>query len=246
MHTTTSPSIGLQILTAAMLLLLGQTVRAAEHEWTPLGAEDNFAVWHQSGDWYTAGDAMLDPDNGRLLTSKPGAGVMINGRIGKTPSLVTKKPFADVEVHLEFMVAKGSNSGVIFHGNHEIQILDSHGIEKPTAGDCGGIYPRAENEPTYHHIDKGSPPRVNAAKPPGQWQTMQIIFQAARFDNAGEKTAHAKFVKVVHNGQVIQENHEMPWASGPNWDRQQRPRGPIIFQGDYGPVAYRNIRVREL
>ena len=245
MQTTGFPSLGLRFLAATMLLTVGTAAGIGEDGWTPLGADDNFGAWHQpTGDWYAAGGAMLDPDNNRRLVGEPGDGVMINGEIGKTPSLVTKRPFGDVEVHLEFMVAKGSNSGVIFHGNHEIQILDSHGIEKPTAGHCGGIYPRAENEPTYHHIDEGSPPRVNAAKPPGEWQTMDIIFQAARFDNAGTKTAHAKFVRVVHNGQVIQENHEVPWASGPNWDRQQRPRGPIIFQGDYGPVALRNIRVR--
>ncbi len=230
---------------AAMLLLfLAHTITAGEDGWVSLGAEDNFAAWHQSGDWYPAGDAMLDPDTERRLIGKPGSGVMINGPNGKTPSLVTRQPFADVEVHVEFMVAKGSNSGVIFHGNHEIQILDSHGIKKPTAGHCGGIYPRAKNEPTYHHIDEGSPPRVNAAKPPGEWQTLDIIFQAARFTEDGTKTAHAKFVRVVHNGRIIQENHQVPWASGPNWDRKQHPRGPIIFQGDYGPIAYRNIRVR--
>jgi len=246
MKTTTRPSIGLRFLAAAMLLLpVGSAARAGEEGWTSLGADDDFAVWRQpTGDWYTAVDAMVDPDNSRALVGKPGAGVMINGLIGKTPSLVTRQPFDDVEVHLEFMVAEGSNSGVIFHGNHEIQILDSHGIEKPTAGHCGGIYPRAENEPTYHHIDDGSPPRVNAAKPPGEWQTLDIIFQAARFDEEGTKTAHAKFVKVVHNGQLIQKDHEVPWASGPNWDRKQHPRGPIIFQGDYGPIAYGNIRVR--
>jgi 3-keto-disaccharide hydrolase len=227
-----------------LLLLLSQTTRATDDTWTPLGTDDNFAAWHQSGDWYVAGDATLNPDQSRLLVGKPGTGVMINGKSGKTQSLVTRQTFQDVEVHLEFMVAKGSNSGVIFHGNHEIQILDSHGIENPNAGHCGGVYPRAENEPTYHHIDKGSPPRVNAAKPPGQWQTLDIIFQAARFDKAGDKTAHAKFGKVVHNGQVIQEDVEMPYAHGPNWDRKQYPRGPIIFQGDYGPIALRNIRVR--
>ncbi|MFC1597478.1 DUF1080 domain-containing protein [Planctomycetota bacterium] len=248
MQTTTLPAIGLRFSAVAMLLLLlGQTARAAEDGWTPLGADDNFAAWHQSGDWYEAGDAMLDPDNPRRLVAKPGAGVMINGEIGKTPSLVTRQTFADVEVHVEFMVAKGSNSGVIFHGNHEIQILDSAHEETPTGAHCGGVYPRAEGEPgtpTYHHIDKGSPPRVNAAKPPGQWQTLDVIFQAARFDENGNKTAHARFVKVVHNGIVIQEDVEVPYAHGPNWDRKQHPRGPIIFQGDYGPIAYRNIRVR--
>jgi hypothetical protein len=207
---------------------------------------NNFSAWHNSEKWDVAGDAMLNPDNNRRLVGKPGDGVLINGKEGKCPSLITKRrDYRDVEVHVEFMVAKGSNSGIIFHGNHEIQILDSYGIKKPTAGHCGGVYPQAESEPAYHHIGGGSAPRINAAKPPGRWQTMDIIFKAARFDESGKKTAHAKFVRVVHNGVVIQENVEVPYACGPNWDRKQFPQGPIIIQGDYGPIAVRNVRVRD-
>jgi len=220
-----------------LLLLSGRTAMG-----------DGFADWHNSDKWEAAGDAALNPDNSKLLIGKPGTGVLVNGKLGKCPSLVTKRnDYRDVEVHVEFMVAKGSNSGVIFHGNHEIQILDSYGVKQPKAGDCGGIYPRAEGQPgtsSYHHIDGGSPPRVNASKPPGEWQTLDIIFQAARFDDTGKKTANARFIKVVHNGQVIQENVEVPYASGTNWDRKQFPQGPVILQGDYGPVAFRNVRVR--
>ena len=231
--------------TMRVLALLAATMLLSPLWRGATAAEDVFAAWHQpTGDWYTAGDAMLNPDNPRGLAGKPGTGVMINGTTGRTKSLVTKQAFVDVEVSLEFMVAKGSNSGLIFHGNYEIQILDSHGIEKPTAGHCGGIYPRAEALPTYHHIDEGSPPRVNAAKPAGQWQSLNIIFKSPRFDDSGKKTAHAKFVRVVHNGQVIQENHEVPYACGTNWDRKQHPRGPIIIQGDYGPIAVRNVRIK--
>ena len=142
------------------------------------------------------------------------------------------------------MIARGSNSGVSFHGNYEVQILDSAHVENATAVHCGGIYPRAETEPKHHYIDEGSPPRVNAAKPPGEWQSMDIIFQSPRFDDAGNKTANAKFVRVVHNGQVIQENVEMPYANGTNWERKQHARGPVVIQGDYGPIALRNVRVR--
>jgi len=209
------------------------------------GAESDFSAWHNSDKWDVAGDAALNPDNIRRLVGKAGDGVLINGKEGKCPSLVTKRSdYRDVEIHVEFLVAKGSNSGVIFHGNYEIQILDSYGVKKPSAGHCGGVYPRAESKPTYHHIDKGSPPRINAAKPPGQWQTLDIIFQPPRFDKAGKKTAHARFVRVVHNGVVIQEDVEVPYACGTNWDRKQYPQGPIIIQGDYGPIAIRNVLVR--
>jgi hypothetical protein len=205
-------------------------------------AESNdFAQWRLThGKWYEAGEASLNPTDARMLVGTPGEGVLINGPDGDTPSLVSKESFQDVHVHLEFMVAEGSNSGVSFHGNYEIQILDSAHIENPTAGHCGGVYPRAEAEPTYHHIDEGSPPRVNAAKAPGEWQTLDIIFQSPRFNEAGEKITNAKFVRVVHNGLVIQENVETPWANGTNWDRPQRPSGPVIIQGDYGPIAIRN------
>ena len=216
---------------------------------TPLlsADENNFSAWHNSDKWDMAGEATLNPDNSKRFIGKPSTSVLINGKEGKCPSLVTKRrDYRDVEVHVEFMVAKGSNSGVIFHGNYEIQILDSYGIKKLTAGHCGGVYPRAESKPTYHHIDKGSPPRVNAAKPPGQWQTMDIIFQSPRFDKEGKKTAHARFVTVVHNGKVIQEDVEVPYACGPNWDRKQYPQGPIIIQGDYGPIAIRNVRIKEI
>ncbi len=242
-------AISFMFLSAAMLAApAGWSAAVAEDGWTKLvSPNDSFGAWRQpTKDWYSAGDAVLDPKNPRRFVGKDGSGVMINGEIGKTTSLCTKRgDFRDVELHVEFMVAKGSNSGIIFHGNYEIQILDSAHVKEPTGGHCGGIYPRAAMKPKYHHIDKGSPPRVNAAKAPGKWQSYDIIFQAARFDKSGKKIANAKFVKVTHNGIVIQENVEVPYACGPNWDRKQSPQGPIIIQGDYGPIAIRNVRVRD-
>ena len=224
--------------TIVLTMILASVLSAA--------AQDDFSAWDNSDKWLKASDAMLNPTNNRQLAGKPGNGVLVNGEEGNRPSLVTKRrDYRDVEVHVEFMIAKGSNSGVIFHGNYEIQIRDTHGVRKPGPGDCGGIYPQAGAEPTYHHIGGGAAPRINVAKPHGQWQTLDIIFQSPRFDESGKKTAHAEFVKVVHNGVVIQENVEVPYACGTNWDRQQYPKGPIIIQGDYGPIAIRNIRVRD-
>ena len=232
---------------AALVLaaLLGRAAAGGEDGWISLGPGNGFAAWRAPvGEWFEAGDAALDPKNPRRLVGKPGTGVMINGPTGRTRSLVTKRTFQDVEVHLEFMLAKGSNSGLIFHGNYEIQILDSHRVARPTAAHCGGIYPRAEAEPTYHYVDGGVPPRTNAARPPGQWQTLEVVFQSPRFDAKGKKTANARFVKVVLNGQTLYENQEVPYPSGLNWRRKEFPAGPIILQGDYGPIAFRRVRVR--
>src|SRR5207249_1277417 len=106
------------------------------------------------------------------------------------------------EAHVEFLIPKGSNSGVKFQGLYEIQIYDSWGVKDLKGSDNGGIYPRAEMEPRYHHIEKGTPPRTNASRPPGEWQTLDVVFQAPRFDSRGKKIAYARFVKVTLNGQV--------------------------------------------
>ena len=105
---------------------------------------------------------------------------------------------------------------------------------------------RAEDKPIYHHIDKGIAPRVNACKEPGNWQTLDVIFLAPRFDAAGKKTANAKIVKAVLNGEVIHENQEMKTPTGSNYVKPEVAAGPLMLQGDHGPVAFRNVRVRPL
>jgi hypothetical protein len=219
-----------------------------EGGWTDLFAGKNLDAWNKStGAWFVAGRVGLDPDNARRLKAEPGEGILVNGRSGRTNNLISRQEFADVDVHLEFLIPKRSNSGVKLMGLYEIQIFDSHGKKELTGADCGGIYPRAEQLPTYHHIDDGFAPRVNAARPAGEWQSLDIAFQAPRFDAAGKKTANARFVKVVLNGQVIHDNIEVPCPTGHAWRlKKEVPRGPLLLQADHGPVAFRNVRVRPL
>jgi hypothetical protein len=189
----------------------------------------------------------LDPENPKSFQLKKGEGIWVNGPAGRTPNLVTKQKFTDVEVHVEFLIPKGSNSGVKLMGLYEIQIVDSYGVKEPTGAHCGGIYPRAEEKPQYHHIDKGIGPKVNAAKAAGEWQSFDIVFQAPRFDADGKKTSNARFVKVTHNGQVIHENVELLYPTGSNWRlRTETPTGPLLLQADHGPVAFRQVRIRPL
>jgi hypothetical protein len=213
--------------------------------WTELIGED-MAGWKKpTGDWMNVGQAAKDPANEKRIATKPGTGTLVNGKTGRTRNLFTEMEHADCEAHIEFMVPKGSNSGVYFMGRYEIQVLDSFGVEKLKHGDCGGIYQRWDNKrkpPGY----EGHPPRVNASKAPGEWQTFDVVFLAPRFDNDGKKTENAKFVKVVHNGVVVHENVEVTGPTRAAAFADEKPTGPLMFQGDHGPVAYRNLRIRPL
>ncbi len=218
---------------------------AGGDDWATLIEDHALAAWRSpTGAWYEAGGVQPDPKDPRKLVPLQGRGVIINGRAGRTTNLVSKEQFGDLEAHFEFMIPKGSNSGVKFHGLYEIQISDSHDIARPKATHCGGVYPRAELLPRYHYLDDGVPPRVNAARPFGQWQTLDVVFQAPRFDQEGKKVADARFVKVILNGQVIHEDVAVKTPTGHAWHNKEVARGPLLLQADHGPVAFRGIRVR--
>jgi hypothetical protein len=237
---------------SALTILVGSTasVEIAQSDvgvWIEFIGEQGLEHWKKpSGDWIVGGGVRVDPKNPSRLVAEPGHGMLVNGPSGKTTNLLTKHNFGDVESHFEFLIPKGSNSGVKFEGFYEIQIFDSFGVSKLTGSHCGGIYPRAEMLPRYRHIDEGTAPRVNAARPAGEWQTLDVTFRAPRFDSSGKKIGNARFEKVILNGQVIHEKVEVQSPTGHVWRLKEVPRGPILLQADHGPVAFRNIRVRPL
>ncbi len=227
----------------------GEKAQAREDGWIELigssGGIDAFEGTRHPG-WETVATAAVNPEKPDRLIGTPGTGVVFNGAAGRAPNLVTRQKFGDLAAHVEFLVPRKSNSGVKLEAVYEIQIFDSYGVKTATAGHSGGIYPRAELLPRYHHIDDGYPPLVNASRPPGEWQTLDITYHAPRFDGSGKKTASARFVKVVLNGRVVQDDVEVPCPTGNNWRNKEQPTGPLLLQGDHGPVAFRNVRVRPL
>jgi len=168
-------------------------------------------------------------------------------RAEKVPYLLTKEEFGDARIELEFMVPKGSNAGVYVLGRYEVQILDSFGRERFGSGDLGGIYQRWD--PTLPKEEQGFggiAPKVNAAKAPGEWQTMEIVFRAPRFDDSGKKYRDATFEKVVVNGQVVQENASTGGHTRSAPLEGDAATGPIAIQGDHGPIAIRSYKVTPL
>jgi hypothetical protein len=179
---------------------------------------------------WTVGHAKLSPTNPKELVVAPSAGTtgeLINAR-AHSVDFYTVEKFGDARFEMEFMVPKGSNSGIYPLGEYEIQILDSYGHTTLSKGDLGGVYNVAA-------------PRVNAAKKPGEWQHIVIEFRAPRFKD-GKKVANARFDKVTLNGKVIQENVEAPGPTGGGMSGEA-PTGPLKLQGNHGAVAFRNIRI---
>ena len=197
------------------------------------------------GAWYEAGNAELAIEDEQRLESSPGEAVFINGKEGKTVHLITQDKHGDVKLWLEFMVSKGSNSGVYLQGRYEIQILDSWGKPDPGSGDCGGLYQRWDEKRKENKGYDGVPPLVNASKPPGEWQSLYIHFKAPRFKVDGRKKKNARFKKVVLNGLVVHKNIEAPGPTRASLDNIEDPLGPLMLQGDHGPVAYRHIRMKK-
>ncbi len=204
----------------------------------------SFIGWRADrGEWVEASYAFMNPDDPRFISWLPGSGVFVNGPIGRTDHLVTKEEWGDMRLHIEFMVAEESNSGLYFMGRYEIQIRDSYKKDSHYPGnECGGIYQRWDDNRDPKGFE-GTTPNIDASKAPGQWQWFDAMFRAPRFDDKGVKIQNARFDKIYHNGYLIHENIEVTGPTRAFLYGDEQPTGPIMLQGDHGPVAYRNIVV---
>lgn len=181
------------------------------------------------------------PPSKQAVTFTDGKGVLLNiNDNSKKDNIVSILEHGDIELELDVMLPKGSNSGLYLQGRYELQLFDSWGVKNPKFSDMGGIYRNWENAPDKIYMGKA--PLANAAKAPGLWQHLRISFRAPRFDAAGNKIENARFVSVVLNGVVIHENVEVPKPTGGPIENNEKPTGPLFIQGDHGPVALRNIR----
>ncbi|MFN3650917.1 MAG: DUF1080 domain-containing protein [Armatimonadota bacterium] len=180
---------------------------------------------------WVVGRATLDPaDPSKLQVEQAtGRGAQLVNATGGGVDIYSNEKWGDHTLEVEVMVPKGSNSGIYVAGEYEVQVLDSFGKEQVGPGDLGGIY-------------GASAPKVNAAKAPGEWQKFVIDFKAPRF-KGDRKVSNAKFLKVVLNDQVIHENVEMKGPTPTGVSGKEAPTGPVMFQGDHGAVAYRNLRI---
>jgi len=216
--------------TATRLLFDGQTLQG----------------WRKpTGDWTVGGSVALDPANSNKFVLTPGGGVLVNGAAGKTVNLLSEFEHGDVEAHIEFCLPSRSNSGIYFMGRYEVQVYDSYGVtkDKYPGIECAGIYPRWTAQRGEF---EGHSPRINASRPPGEWQTFDVVFRAPRFGSDGRKTQDARFVKVMHNGVVVHENVAISGPTRAAHFEDEKSLGPLQLQGDHGPIAYRALQLKSI
>lgn len=139
-------------------------------------------------------------------------GILQSPRSGA--NLVSDKSFKDFKLHIEFRYPEGSNSGVYLRGRYEVQIMDSKGKE-PLKDLLGAVYGFIS-------------PSEQVAKAAGEWQTYDI-------------TLVGRMITLVANGKTIISNQEIPGITGGALDSNEGEAGPLLIQGDHGPVEYRNI-----
>lgn len=168
---------------------------------------------------------------------------MVDGYIeaGNGP-FVSKQEFGDCQIHVEFILPanfKGpwhdqGNNGVLISGLYEIQIFDSFSEKIYPDGQCASIYGQ-------------TPPLVNVSRPPGEWQTFDIVFTAPVFE--GDKLAKPARVTMFHNAVLVHLNEEVRGETGhcilPVYSKKTS-KGPLAFAGHGCPVRFRNVWVRPL
>jgi len=193
--------------------------------------------------WKMVGGVNADWEHNDFLSTTRGTGILVNPpKPENGPHLISGFEHGDMELELDFMVPKGSNSGIYLQGRYEIQIFDSWGKINPNSGDAGGIYQRFDKEKRQGF--EGKAPRMNVSKAPGLWQHVKIVFEAPQFNPEGVKVKNAKFVQVFQNGILIHENVEVTGPTTSAMFDDESALGLIVIQGDHGPVAIRNIKYK--
>ncbi len=199
---------------------------------------DPLAAWQ--GDGWKAGRARLDGANRRKLVSEAEGDELVDLGESGAGDLVSRYDFGDLDFHVEFMLPEGGNSGVYVMGRYEIQLLDSLGKTELGFGDLGGIYQGWEEHAGW----KGRPPMFNAFGGAGQWHSLDVSFVAPRFDASGKKIANARFLRVKINDVLLHEDVEVTHPTRGALPGPEVALGPLRIQGDHGPVAIRNVRVK--
>jgi hypothetical protein len=228
----------------AFLLLCCEFIGAQAYDLREFSTRDLADLKSPSPNWQIVGEVSGGYST-PTVSIKPGTGILLNNynkdyQYKTSADLISNFEHGDIYLELDFLLPKGSNSGIYLQGRYEIQLYDTWATVTPKQGDCGGIYQRwVEAEKRGY---EGHAPRINACLAPGTWQHMEIKFSAPKFDASGKKIRHAVMEKVILNGVTIHENVTLLGVTRGAMSENEVASGPLRIQGDHGQVAFRNIK----
>ena len=199
--------------------LSGQTRIGDSESFTWTGVRAPSLAHTEVGKWDEPVDLIGAGLSGWRPRSPKNAGcwTVAGGILSATPpcvDLITEARFDDFRLQLEFRYPPGSNSGVYLRGRYEVQIQDDRGMAVDSLR-IGGLYGFIA-------------PRTNAAAGPNEWQSMDIELIGRR-------------VSVKLNGIEVISEREIPGITGGALDSDEESAGPLMLQGDHGPIEFRNI-----
>jgi len=230
----------------ALIWLVGTCMAFGQQSSIPL--TDLSAFKEPGNSWTLVGDVTVDMNMVNAVKSTKGTGILLNTSTPKKPGfdLYTIKEYGDMILELDYLVAKGANSGIFLQSNYEIQIEDSWTLTNPVSSSNGGAHERWNNDkPEGEKGFDGFAPRQNVSKAPGLWQHIKVVFQAPKFDASGIKIANARLLSVDLNGVTIHENVELTGATRGGFGTE-KALAPLRIQGDQGTVAFRNISISDI
>jgi hypothetical protein len=237
--------ISLSLITISFLYSFNTQAQKANSRLQDLPLNSLEAFSQPASNWQIIGDVAGNYSDTALNTAK-GTGILYNAftramQYNSAHWLISKIEHGDILLEFDFMIPKGSNSGIYLQSRYEVQINDSWGVKLPKHGDLGGIYERWKDDKGY----EGKAPLKNASLAPGLWQHMEISFQAPRFDASGKKTQSAKFIYVKVNGITVHENIIVSGPTRAAAFEDEKAYAPFAFQGDHGVIAIKNLRYAE-
>jgi len=199
--------------------LEGRTTGAREMKWegtrAPSLQRDRPPTWGQEIRLFNGKDLTgWHPRGGRQSTWIARDGELVNPAAGG--DLVTDRTFNDFKIHADYRYPAGSNSGIYLRGRYEFQIDDDFGKPAGPEG-SGGIYGFLA-------------PRLNAIRRAGDWEVCDV-------------TLVGRTVSATLNGEKVLQNQEIPGITGGALDSHEAAPGPVMLQGDEGPVTFRNVVV---
>ncbi|MDR8392765.1 DUF1080 domain-containing protein [Aliifodinibius sp. S!AR15-10] len=222
-----------------VLMLFASGVNAQDSNQILLDGLNSFN--EPAENWQMAGEVTASMDKDNTITVTDGSDILVNNPQAEHggEDLYTKLNHGDIDLELDYMMPRGSNSGIYLQGRYELQLHDSWTVKVPSSSNNGGIYER----PAGVKGRQGYAPRQNASRAPGLWQHLELSFRAPRFNENGEKVENARILRAELNGVVIHEDVELLGPTAGAYGEGEVPEGPLRFQGDHGPVAFRNIRI---